>query len=298
MPVSTITTVIPTLSRARCLAETLNLLQKQSRPPDQIVVVDQTPTYTRSEQELVDAAIRSSKAVYIHQKQLNASMARNKGLACAKGQVTLFLDDDVRFGPDLVQEHLMTYGERGVTGVAGQIRFEGKVRSDRPLLSRISSFGWLLFPLNYDKGASVASGASGNLSVLTDCARSLGGMDENYQFGGFREESDFCIRYSRAFGLFRFSPRAWVETLAFPTGGIRALPDGVMRRHHLSCEAYFIAKNISCAEAPVHITACLYRQWYLRRNLTDFLFQKAPMALAELWNAYTNADRLRPNVSA
>ena len=125
------------------------------------------------------------------------------------------------------------------------------------------------------------SGISCNMSVKRELALEIGGMDENFTHGSFREESDFCVRYASRFGRFRFEPEAWIETLSYEIGGLRILPSAERRLHHLRSEMYFIRKNISFPSAILHFACCVYRQWSGERAYGDLRERTAPKSLRQ-----------------
>jgi glycosyltransferase involved in cell wall biosynthesis len=271
-----ISVVIPTLDRPRCLLDTVFLLQTQTAKADEIIVVDQTREYAPDDRAAITNLRRMPNVIYLTQEDPSASRARNAGLRRSSGDVVLFLDDDVRFDETLVARHLENYRFGSASGVAGQVRTHGKIVGRRSILSKIPHVGWLVFPFNYDKRCSVESARSANLSVRRDLAVAAGGMDERYERGGFREEADFCARLVARFGPLIFDPAAWIETLCWPSGGIRQ----TSRKYHLECEFYFIFKNVSAPLWPAHLVYTIYRQWYLRRNLRQFVCESIPLMCA------------------
>jgi glycosyltransferase involved in cell wall biosynthesis len=84
--------IICTRNRAAALRETLAALGRTARPPDlaaELLVVDNAST--DGTRELV-----RPPALYLHEPQPGVARARNTGLAAARGDVLLFLDDDTR----------------------------------------------------------------------------------------------------------------------------------------------------------------------------------------------------------
>ena len=283
---ASLTVTIPTINRALCLLRTVQLLSQQTVRPIEIIVVDQTERYSVPDRSLIEQ-VRSTPSVHYYlQSEPNASKARNLGLLRGAGDIILFLDDDVDFGPSLIESHLKNYISPTVPGVAGQVRTEGRVRNDKHPLSVIPRVGWIVFPFNYTQACLVESGMAGNLSVRRSLAMNVGGMDEVYQRGGFREEADFCYRFVRRFGKLQFDPDAWVDSLAWPEGGIRSASAGIADSNHLACEYYFIFKNLSPVEQAVHILYSFYRRWYLRPAPGHFLGTAIPQALTAMKRAW------------
>ena len=73
--------IVITLRRAELLRNTLAALQRQTRPPDEVVIVDNGPV---GETEKV---AREAGARYVAEPRRGYGSARNRGLAEARGEV-------------------------------------------------------------------------------------------------------------------------------------------------------------------------------------------------------------------
>jgi GT2 family glycosyltransferase len=109
--------VIPTYHRYECLYTVLELLGRQTVKPFEVIVVDQTPLNKRP-------VSFYEKFKSIHLKILNLekpsySIARNEGARFSTGDVILFLDDDIEFEKDLIENHLKVITEESVDVVVG-----------------------------------------------------------------------------------------------------------------------------------------------------------------------------------
>ena len=110
----TVSVIIPTKNRTGDLARTIGTLLTQTVKPLELIIVDQslTPTFT---QQIPISTKR------IHNPSLSGlTTARNASMAIAKGDIWLFLDDDVLLEPDFIERILEAYSS-GVTGVSGII---------------------------------------------------------------------------------------------------------------------------------------------------------------------------------
>lgn len=88
--VERISVVIPTYGRSRFLAEAVQSVRSQSRPADEIIVVDDC-----SEEPVSVPGVR----IVRHARNMGPAAARNTGLAHASGDLLLFLDDDDTIAP-------------------------------------------------------------------------------------------------------------------------------------------------------------------------------------------------------
>lgn len=87
----TFSVVIPTYNRARSLAAALESALLQTVPPIEIIVVDDGST--DNTEELV-RKLHESRVRYVRQDNSGANVARNRGIALARGSHIAFLDSD------------------------------------------------------------------------------------------------------------------------------------------------------------------------------------------------------------
>jgi len=87
-----VSVVIATLNRCRLLRRALESLTKQSRPPDEVIVVDNGSTDdTRAVCQEFSNVL---PLVYVYEPNRGISRARNAGIRRATGDIFCFLDDD------------------------------------------------------------------------------------------------------------------------------------------------------------------------------------------------------------
>ena len=87
-----ITVVIITLNRAEWLKDALVSLTKQSRPPDEVVVVDNGST--DDTEEIVLSFRDRLPLKYVLETVRGIPFARNTGVRNATGDIVAFIDDD------------------------------------------------------------------------------------------------------------------------------------------------------------------------------------------------------------
>jgi GT2 family glycosyltransferase len=125
----TLSVVVPTKDRPVELSQVVDDLLEQTLPPTEIVVVDQSNS---TEPRCLVAAVlrrhldgggRNVQWVYRHDPSLSGlTAARNLGIESSRGDIILFLDDDVRLDPRFVEEIATTYGRwPELGGVAGVV---------------------------------------------------------------------------------------------------------------------------------------------------------------------------------
>lgn len=235
--------IIPTINRYGDLVNTINDLEKQSFQDFEVIIIDQT-------KNLKPPEFNNNKIRYYTQKELSASKARNIGIQKAKGEIILFIDDDViikntQFLQSYVQYHL---NDPHLAGVTGPIlsKSNPELRYKKHWLSNNKNWGWLFFPPNYGNQLRINSAVSCNMSVRKEFALAIGGMDENYIKGAHREESDFNERLTKKYGPYLYSPECTLWHIGNPVGGIRTWKEtGVKAQHHFDSSWYFLFKNIN-----------------------------------------------------
>ncbi len=110
------TVVIPTFAREDMLAEAVRSLELQTRPPDEVIIVDdESPACPKVETSLNVRIVR--------QMNSGASEARNRGVAEATGDIVFFLDDDDLFSPDRL-EHAVAAHRASDIVCCGQRSFD------------------------------------------------------------------------------------------------------------------------------------------------------------------------------
>src|SRR5439155_7278730 len=104
---SKVSVVIPTKNRSALLAEAIERIECQSVPREQyeVIVIDNDSTDdTRS--VLEEKARTYPNLRFGFQEKPGAAATRNAGLRLAKGEIILFIDDDVQAERLLIQAHL------------------------------------------------------------------------------------------------------------------------------------------------------------------------------------------------
>jgi glycosyltransferase involved in cell wall biosynthesis len=98
-PVS-VSIIIPTYNRGALLPTTIISLQKQSYPANQLEIWMVDDGSTDDTAQAVDKLKALLPLAYIQQSNTGATAARNYGASYAKGDVLVFIDDDIELLPD------------------------------------------------------------------------------------------------------------------------------------------------------------------------------------------------------
>lgn len=248
--------VIPTYGRDAVLGETVATLLRLTPPTDELLVVDQTAEHESATRDRLAEWDRAGAIRWLRLAQPSITAAMNRGLAEARGEIVLFLDDDIIPAPNLIEGHRRAYAQHPEAwAVAGRVlqpedgdenaetlntemlKSErartitrlpdaGKVRGEKRKSGR--SFSVLRedldFRFNSTAPAWVSNVMAGNLSVRRDRALAVGGFDENFiPPVSYRFETEFAKRLVAAGGRIRFEPAAAIRHLRTARGGTRSV---------------------------------------------------------------------------
>ncbi|MGQ0799760.1 MAG: glycosyltransferase family 2 protein [Pseudomarimonas sp.] len=212
---SDISVVIPTYQREQVLLDTLEGLLALEPPVREILLVDQTPTHAAATSAHLSKLDAAGSIRWIRLPEPSVIGAMNHGLLQAKGEVVLFVDDDVVPTPNLAARH--AEAQRLSPLVVGQVLQPGEIAE----VLRVGES----FRFNSTEGAWVSEFIGCNFSVNRILAIEAGGFDENFVGAAFRYEAEFSQRFTRLHGLIRFEPLASLRHLRASTGGTRAHGD-------------------------------------------------------------------------
>ena len=203
--------IIPTYQRRSLVLATLESLKRQEFAPpfEVIVVVDGSQDGTTESLRALDG-LPFQLTVLEQAMNLGQARARNRGAAAARGEILLFLDDDMDADPRLLSEHDRTH-RRGAQVVLGHIAMHSEsvatAFSDRlakyleTLTSRLAAPG---------ESPSYEDFCSGQMSVRRDLFEAFGGFDEHFTRGGAygNEDLEFGYRVISAGTRIAFNPDA------------------------------------------------------------------------------------------
>ena len=195
--------VIITLRRPALLRQTLAALARQTRPVDEIIVIDNGP-----DAETEAAALEACRQFrlptrYVPEPRRGYGCARNRGLAEARGDLLYFLDDDCAAEPDWAGVLFETVTS-GRADLAGGSRVSGR-SGLAARLEYLSTDGPVLSPRLPARAAPHLS--TSNLLLRREVAERVGCFDEGL---AMCEDRDFTAR-ARDLGFrLLFEPRARV----------------------------------------------------------------------------------------
>jgi glycosyltransferase involved in cell wall biosynthesis len=244
-----VSVVIPTLGREEDLCETISyFLNEEDYRPFELIVIDQSDSHTPSTEKFL--SLLNGRIVYKKAKYKNLPKARNEGAVLAKGDIVVYVDDDVRPRKGFLSAHVSPYSDPGVWGVAGAIlgssreRLLGKEEIGVEAYNKLMSQSEALF--NVDFGYSVLWAVGNNMSFRKSVIARLGGFDENFRGIAAGEEAEFCHRIRLNGGIIHYTPYAVLVHKISPTGGVRSFDNKEYIKSTARCANYFFQKlNVS-----------------------------------------------------
>lgn len=291
--------IIVTYRRHEPLCDTLRALQPLMTGDDvEVVVVDQCPS-----SELPPDLRASSWLNYFVLDRPGMVAARNVGLMQSRGEIVLFLDDDVLPTPHLMGGHLQAYVDPAVGGVAGRILEPGQTGTEPPhRLMFDPRRGWEFARFDHATPGSVMTSRGCNMSFRRSLLLELGGFDPQIEI--FRDDTDMCLRVIAAGYRIEFVPAAELLHLNCPSGGTRGNAAGAtglwqrtMRTYrqyyrHYRDNLYFLFKHFHGRELRGNLWRA-YRAYVGLSRWPGRLLMKHGVFAAAMWKAHSMARHRR-----
>lgn len=212
--------VIPTLGRHPLVRDVLEDLSKQTLPPQEVVVVDQTPSTKQSTPPYDDLrSVLPLKTIFLAEK--GTCVSRNEGIASTVAPLVLLLDDDLRFDEHLIERHVRVLRETGADAIHGGVAGPHGRLNDEPFYSPGWDPAWALMSSPNSVFRRMCIGvASGNLLIRREWLDRVGGFDEWFNDGN-GDDFDLGLRLFKAGAITIYDPQPVVTHLKATTGGRR-----------------------------------------------------------------------------
>lgn len=278
--------LISTKNRPKDLAECINSVVSQSVKPIEIILVDAGEG--DENKKLAEELLQGTGIEFAYEKQevkdrrVRKTAAWNRACKSARGDVIVFLDDDVVLERDYIFYHLKVYEDSSlgyVAGVQGFIEEEGGVKTN--VGNWNTFFRRLFFLPTYHKGGMLPSGfpsfhsdtsrvtsleamQSGNMSLRKEIFNEFQ-FDEWFHGYSYQEDDDLTYRISRKYNLYQ-TPYAKMVHKCSPSGReSRAEQHRIRVVNHY----YFFRKNM-----PKNLKTWLCFFWSELGHLVLLVFRR------------------------
>jgi len=211
--------IIATYGRDACLVNTIGSVLLQDYPDFELLVVDQSAEHTPE----VGIFLRNAgdpRYSYHLIAPPSLPAARNFGLARSRGEIVIYIDDDVLLNPGFIHAHVKAYERtQRIAAVGGRVRTPDKTISTH--LHALSTDGSWSGGFNFPDEGELDMALGCNMSFRRSALEAIGGFDPSYEGNALWEEGDVCFRLRRQGHQIRFEPRAALDHLLAPAGGCR-----------------------------------------------------------------------------
>lgn len=245
--------VIGTKDRPESLKKCLGSISTQTRPPDEILIIDDGRNKADVNSMALD--LKGARVSYFNKSDNpGISKSRNLGASKAAEDIVMFLDDDVILDESYIEEIMNVFEKDNSKSIYG---CEGILMSNKNNIFK-RMFLKLFFLDSDSKEGKVLNNGMGilvrgikspievdwisgcNMNYRREVFREFS-FDENFIDNGWVDDRDFSFRVSRKYLLYA-TPLAKVKHAEDPRSRINRLPFGFIEiRHNL----LFFKKNIA-----------------------------------------------------
>lgn len=187
--------VVVTYNRQAVLSSTLTCLLRQDCVNYEVIVVDQTPAVSQELRAFLEKC--GSIIRYFVLPLPNLPVARNFGIAQARADVVIFVDDDVVVPPSFVSGHVRNFHDKTIGGVTG-LTLTGTEGTVRDALNSLQSVHDAAGPLGTDQVVDVSWVPGCNMSFRRDVLAEVEGFDEHLPGNSICDDVDISLRIRAA----------------------------------------------------------------------------------------------------
>ena len=212
-PTPFVSLVVPTFRRAAILVHSLRALLRLDYPRDrfEVLVVDDG---SLDETQAEVAGLADPRIVFLQQPaNQGVASARNRGAREARGEVLIFLDDDMLVQESMIERHLRWLRRFGECMVNGHWEFTPELDADLRRTSfgrfRLEVEAWVKTGIAFRplEGHLLEPAAvtACNLGMWRRDFERVGGFDESFPHAG-AEDQEFSVRAKAAGIQFIYDP--------------------------------------------------------------------------------------------
>lgn len=211
-----VSVVIPTFNRADLLARTIDKITQQTLPDNlyEVLVIDNESTdQTHAVLEQKSRIYRNLKV--FSQSKRGAAATRNVGIRAARGDIILFIDDDIQSEPNLVETHWKYHQDHPNSSIIGALI--------TPWDNSKEAFLRYLRDRGIFNAYSIACGKmdfsyyhTGNVSTARTTLLDVGAFNEQFEIYGM-EDIELGYRLEKHGSRMVHGPEAKAMHYYFPT---------------------------------------------------------------------------------
>ncbi|MBE9115321.1 glycosyltransferase family 2 protein [Lusitaniella coriacea LEGE 07157] len=241
-----ISVIIPTYGREQALRDSIADVLRQDYPSFEVLVVDQTPTHEPETEKTLQELSDVGKIQWSRLDWASLPGARNYAVRRSKGEILLFIDDDVELPEGYLHAHARNFVNNPEIGVvAGRVFDRMKMRDAQQGCGQLAEgteekskeksyeidylpseamdpgIAWYYIDLVHTvQPQQVLSARGCNMSFRRDIFMKHGlWFDERFRGSAVREESDFCLRLRKTGYKIWYDPEAHLVHIGEETGG-------------------------------------------------------------------------------
>ncbi len=241
-----VSVIVPTYGREDALHDTVKDCLELDYPGFEVIVVDQKPNHQPRLQQFLDQCAADGQIQLHNLDWASLPGARNYAVRRAKGEIMIFIDDDVRLPKNFIQTHVEVFLEKPEIGAVGgrvfdrmkladakreaaQKQTEGeccaktaeRVIEDLPPEAMDPGIAWYHMDLVHTvKAQQVLTARGCNMSFRREIFYEHGVFfDERFEGSAIREESDFCLRIRKTGYQIWYAPDAHLVHIGEESGG-------------------------------------------------------------------------------
>jgi len=253
-----ISVIIPTLNRDGALADTLRDLLRQEGPaPFEVLVVDQNARGAPAAEGPLMVFVAEPRIRWLSSPARGVVYGRNLAIHESRGDLLVFVDDDVRIEDTrFLERHFDAHGrEPGVAAICGA-EFHPWRRDPAQTLGYprgLPLADVLFFPRNFHARTEATIFSTCNGSIRKDAIRSVGCFDERFEGASYGDDADLALRLTAAGQRVVYDPAPALVHLMATAGGLRINDDraGFTLEDKYLSACLFYRKHVRHAPRPL-----------------------------------------------
>ncbi|HSS99881.1 MAG TPA: glycosyltransferase [Terriglobales bacterium] len=283
----TISLIVPTFNRLPILKKCMAALEKQTFPAKDFEVVVIDDGSSDGTEAMMQEYRPPFRLQYLRQANSGTGAARRNGVAHAKGEYLLLMNDDTICDPDVIEQHIQIQRERASERWAVLGNFEYPAEAHQRAFTHFLRTGSFMFPqIDMEAGFPYPYShfITCNLSIRRQAVVEAGSFDSTYKLS---EDTELGIRlFEMGYGvLYHPAAHAWHDHLPYAVGNLirRARVYGadyfyMFRKHPRVIREWAMPVNLTGMDS----SAARLIQQYLDANRHDV--EKAAAALNQWEN--------------